>query len=129
LEINQGLYYDARSTNHQDKIVCCYESLKFINLFADFAMKCVLLQYRPFAPYFFLKTNINFTPSSILLLLLLALQPTVGVNLLSDFLPFCSFFPFLSPLSYSHYLQIFFNACNPSLLWSPSSSRTYRFPL
>jgi hypothetical protein len=28
-----------------------------------------------------------------------------------------------------HYLQIFFNACNPSLPWSPSSSRTYRFSL
>jgi hypothetical protein len=26
-------------------------------------------------------------------------------------------------------LQFFFNACNPSLPWSPSSSRTYRSPL
>jgi len=65
----------------------------------------------------------------LLLLLLLALQPTVGFILLSDFLPFCSFSTLLSPPSYSHYLQIFFNACNPSLPWSPSSSRTYRFPL
>jgi len=64
-----------------------------------------------------------------LLLLLLALQPTVGFILLSDFLPFCPFFTLLSPPSYSHYLQIFFNACNPSLPWSSSSSRTYRFPL
>ena len=65
----------------------------------------------------------------ILLLLLLSLQPTVGFSLLNDFLPFCPFFTLLSPPSYSHYLQIFFNAFNPSLPWSPSSSRTYRFPL
>jgi hypothetical protein len=45
----------------------------------------------------------------LLLLLLLALQPTVGFSLLSDFLPLCSFFTLLSPPSYSHYLQIFFN--------------------
>ena len=63
------------------------------------------------------------------LLLLLPLQPTVGFSLLNDPLPFCSFFTLLSPPSYSHYLQIFFNACNPSLPWSPSSSRTCRFPL
>jgi hypothetical protein len=62
-------------------------------------------------------------------LLLLALQPTVGFSLLSDFLPFRSFLALLSPPSYSHYLQIFINACNPSLPWSPSSSRTYRFLL
>jgi hypothetical protein len=63
------------------------------------------------------------------LLHLLALQPTGGFSLLSDFLPLCSFFTLLSPPSYSHYFQIFFNACNPSLSWSPSSSGTYRFPL
>jgi hypothetical protein len=44
----------------------------------------------------------------LLLLLLLALQPTVGFSLLSDFLQFCSFFTLLSPLSYFHYLQIFY---------------------
>jgi len=43
------------------------------------------------------------------LLLLLALQPTVGFSLLSDSLPFCSFFTLLSPPSYSHYLHIFFD--------------------
>ena len=64
--------------------------------------------------------------SSCLLLLLLALQPTVGFSLLSGFLPFFSFFTLLSPPSYSHYLQIFFIACNPSVPWSPSNSRTYR---
>jgi len=64
-----------------------------------------------------------------LLLLLLALQPTVGFSLLSDSIPFCCFFTLLSPLSYSHCLHAFFNVCNPSLPWSPSSSRTYRFPL
>ena len=61
------------------------------------------------------------------LLLLLALQPTVGFSLLSDFFPFCPFFALLSPPSYSHYSQIFFSACNPSLPWSPSSSHTCRF--
>jgi len=65
----------------------------------------------------------------LLLLLLLALQPTLGFSLLSDSLPFCSFFTLLSPQSYSHYLRIFFVICNPSLPWSPSNSRTYRFPL
>jgi hypothetical protein len=44
----------------------------------------------------------------VLLPLLLALQPTVGFSLLSDFLPFCSFITLLSLLSYAHYLQIFF---------------------
>jgi hypothetical protein len=39
------------------------------------------------------------------LLFLLALQPTVGFSLLSDFLPFCPFFTLLSPPSYCHYLQ------------------------
>ena len=28
-----------------------------------------------------------------------------------------------------HYLHIFFDIYNPSLPWSPSNSRTYRFPL
>ena len=65
----------------------------------------------------------------LLLLLLLALQPTVGFSLLSDFLPICSFFTLFSPPSYSHYVQIFFSACNPSLPSSPFCSRTYRFPL
>jgi hypothetical protein len=48
---------------------------------------------------------------------------------LRDFLPLCSFLTLLSPSSYSHYLKIFFNACNPSLPWSPSSSRTCRVSL
>jgi hypothetical protein len=65
----------------------------------------------------------------LLLLLLLVLQPTVGFSLLSDFLPLCPFFTLLSPSSYSHYLQIFFNVCNPYLPWPSSSSRTYRFSL
>ena len=56
-------------------------------------------------------------------------NPLWGFSLLSDFLPYCSFFTLLTPPSYSHYFQILFNACNPSLPWSPSSSRTYRFPL
>jgi len=62
----------------------------------------------------------SWTEILLLLLLLMALQPTVGFSLLSDFLPFCPFFTLLSPPSYSHYLQFFFNACNPSLPWSPS---------
>jgi hypothetical protein len=61
--------------------------------------------------------------------LLLALQPTVGFSLLSDSLPSCSFFTLHSPTSYSHYLLIFFNVHDPSLPWSSSDSRTYRFPL
>ena len=62
----------------------------------------------------------------LLLLLLLALQPTVSFSLLSDSLPFYSFFTSLSPPSYSHYLRIFFNVYNPSLPWPSSNSRIYR---
>jgi hypothetical protein len=40
-------------------------------------------------------------------LLLLALQPTVGFSLLSNFLPFRPFLTQFSPPSYSHYLYIF----------------------
>ena len=74
------------------------------------------------------------TPTVILnnpvyLLPLLTLQPTIRFGLLSDSLPFCSLFTLLSPPSYSHYLHIFFDICNPSLPWSPSNSCTYRFPL
>jgi hypothetical protein len=72
---------------------------------------------------FYRRKNFNF-----LLLLLLALQPTVGFSLLSDFLPLCPFFTLLSPPSYFHYLQIF-NARNPSFPWSPSSSSSYRWKL
>jgi len=43
------------------------------------------------------------------ILLLLALQPTMGFSLLSDSLPFCSFFALRTPPSYSHYLHIFFD--------------------
>jgi hypothetical protein len=64
----------------------------------------------------------------LLLLLLLALQPTVGFSLLSDFLPFCPFFTLLTPPSYSHYLKIFINACNPSLPSACRRVRTYQVP-
>jgi hypothetical protein len=62
-------------------------------------------------------------------LLLLAIQPTMDFSFLSDSLPLCSFFTLLSPPSYSHYLLIFFDIYNPFFSWSPSDSRTYRFPL
>ena len=64
----------------------------------------------------------------LLLLLVLALQPTLGFSLLSDSLPFRRFLTPLSPLSYSHLLYIFFNVLNPSFPWS-SSDYAYRFPL
>ena len=67
--------------------------------------------------------------SCLALLLLLALQPTVGFSLLSDFLPFRPFLTQLSPPSYSHYLYIFFNVLNPSYPWSSSVSPTCWFPL
>ena len=47
-------------------------------------------------------------------LLLLALQPTVGFSLLSEFLPFLPFLTQLSLPSYSHYLYIFFDVLNLS---------------
>ena len=64
-----------------------------------------------------------------LLLLLLALQPSVCFGLLSDFLPFRPFLTQLSPPSYSHYLYIFFDVLNPSFPWSSSFSPTCWFPL
>ena len=63
------------------------------------------------------------------LLLLLALQPTVGFSLLSDFLPFRPFLTQLPRPSYSHYLYIFFDVLNPSFPWSSSVSSTCWFPL
>jgi len=66
---------------------------------------------------------------NILLLLLLALQPTVGFSLLSDSLPFRPFLTQLSPPSYSHYLYIFFDVLNPSFPWSSFVSPTCWFPL
>jgi len=63
--------------------------------------------------------------ATLLLLLLLALQPTVGFSLFSDFLPFRPFLIQLSPPSYSHYLYIFFDVINPSFPWSSFVSPTY----
>ena len=60
---------------------------------------------------------------------LLALQPTVGFSLLSDFLTFRPFLTQLSPSSYSHYLYIFFNILNPSFPWSSSDSPAYWFSI
>ena len=52
-----------------------------------------------------------------------------GFCLLSDFLSFGPFLTQLSPLSYSHYLDIFFDVFNPSFPWSSSVSPTCWFPL
>jgi len=64
----------------------------------------------------------------VILLLLLALQPTVGFSHLSDFLPFRPFLTQLSPPSYSHYLYIFFDVLNPPFPWSSSVSPTCWLP-
>ena len=64
-----------------------------------------------------------------LLLLLLALQLTVGYNLLSNSLPFRPFLTQFSPPYYSHYLYIVFNILNPSFPWPSSNSSTCWFPL
>jgi len=55
------------------------------------------------------------------LLLLLALQPTVGFSLLIDFLPFRHFLTQFSPPSYSQHLYIFFDVLDPSFPWSSFS--------
>ena len=98
-------------------------------LFCDKSTLCLLEGLCSYNLKYLVYLRMSTSWNLLLLLLLLALQPTVGFSLLSDSLPFCSFFTLLSPPSYSHYLQIFFNVCNPSLPWSPSSCRTYRFPL
>ena len=70
------------------------------------------------------KTEHKITTVVLLLLLVLALQPTVGFSLLSDSLPFRPFLTQFSPPSYSHYLYIFFDVLNPSFPWSSSVSPT-----
>jgi len=80
------------------------------------------------------KEVVKFSGNSLvhLLLLWLALQPTKGFSLLSDSLPFCSFFTLLSPQSYSHYLHIFFDIYKrliPVICISSSISTTVLFPL
>ena len=55
-----------------------------------------------------------------LLLLMLALQPTMCLSLLGDFLPFRPFLAQFSPPSYSHCLDIFLIVFNPSFPWSTS---------
>ena len=57
---------------------------------------------------------------SLLLLLMLPLQPTMGFSLLGNFLPFRSFLAQFSPPSYSHHLDIFLNDFDPSFPWSSS---------
>jgi hypothetical protein len=80
-------------------------------------------------PNYFFKINFNIISNICLLLLLLALQPTVGFSLLSDSLQFRPFLTQLSPPSYSHPLYIFFNVLNPPFPWSSSDSPAYWFPL
>jgi hypothetical protein len=67
--------------------------------------------------------------TKVYLLFLLILQPTTGFSLLIDSLLFSSSFILVSPPSHSHYLHIFFDIYNPSLSWSPSNYRIYKFPL
>ena len=64
----------------------------------------------------------------LLLLLMLALQPTMGFSLLGDFLPFRPFLTQFSPPSYSHHLDILLNVFNPSFPWSSSDSPTHWLP-
>ena len=73
-------------------------------------------------------TTLRRVRANILLLILLALQPTMGFSLLSDFLPFRPFLTHFSPPSYSHRLDIFLNVFNPSFPWSSSYSPTHWLP-
>ena len=66
--------------------------------------------------------------STVILLLMLALQPTMGFSLLGDFLPFRPFLAQFSPPTYSHRLDIFLNVFNPSFPWSSSDSPTHWLP-
>ena len=63
--------------------------------------------------------NTHDVRKNVLLLLLLALQPTMGFSLLSDSPPFRPFLTHLSPPSYSYRLDVFFSIFNPSFPWSP----------
>ena len=64
----------------------------------------------------------SLTVQNVLLLLMLALQPTMGFSLLGDFLPFRPFLTQFSPPSYSHHLDVFLNIFNASFPWSSSDS-------
>ena len=59
---------------------------------------------------------------------MLALQPTMGFSLLGDFLPFRPFLTQFSPPSYSHRLDVFLIAFNPSFPWSSFDSPTHWLP-
>ena len=50
----------------------------------------------------------------------LALQPPMGLSLLTDSLPFFSFFTLLFPPFYSYYLYVFFNIYDPHIAGSKS---------
>jgi hypothetical protein len=103
-------------------------SLSFVHVHLKFSVSSDLCKDSDSLSYT-TEHTVYCTHALYLLLLLLTLQLTMGFSLLSDSLPFCSFFTLVSPPSYSHYLYIFFDIYNLSLLWSPSSSCTYRFPL
>jgi hypothetical protein len=56
--------------------------------------------------YEFLKQLLQPRPYSFYLLLLMALQPLVGLGLLHDFVPLALVFALLSPSSDFHFLQV-----------------------
>ena len=71
---------------------------------------------------------VEFTASLLLILLLqLALQPTVGFGLSNNVLPFFPICHQLSPSSHSQHLKIFFCFLFPSIPGSSPSSRPFQF--
>jgi len=79
---------------HSSTLVICVVRLLFVLFYVLFVCKFVLPP--------------GDNPIAVNLLLLLALQPTVGFSLIQWFSSIVPFLTLLSPPSYSHYLQIFF---------------------
>jgi len=89
---------------------CIYIIKYFLNL------KCWIRTKGKYIFRYILRPGMGIAIYIHILLLLLALQPTVGFSLLSDFLPFRPFLTQFSPPSYSHYQYIFFDVLNFSYL-------------
>ena len=74
-----------------------------------------------------LRQGLIFYKLILLLLLPLALQPTVGFGLSNNVLPFFPIYHQLSPSSHSHHLKISFSFLFPSFPGSSPSSRPFQF--
>jgi hypothetical protein len=119
-----GIYKYVRETNHVSKVysVVTIMWLQFIVHVILFSM-LIFDTFVSVFPVVYVQCPIRLI--YLLLLLLLALQPTMCFSLLSDFLPFHPLLANFPPPFYSHRLEIFFDIFNPSFSGSSSNSPPY----